>query len=491
MNRRMFSIIVGVCALLALLLLGGSVAIAQGPTPPEKISGPSSPAASVGSGFTYQGFLKENGVPANGLYDFRFDLYSDPTGGTVLGAYYLDVPGVTVTNGLFTVRLDFNSLVGANLFNGEARYLHTGVRHAGSGSYSFLSPNQELTAAPYALSLMPGAVISGTAYQELKVENWAPTGGIPAGISGEIYTAADGVGVHGINYNSSAGATGSGVWGRTWSPKGQGVLGNGYNGAIGVFGTATYTGVQGVASNAGGSGVYGENNSAASYAWGVSGRANNASCNYSVLSGGCFGVSGYSGSGGGVIGQTSSGVGVYALSGSGVGLRIESQSGSLIRAYSGPINENLRFEVTNAGNVYADGTYNTPAADMAEMLPAVDKLEPGDVLVVDSDGKLTRSTQPYQASVVGVYSTQPGFVGGAGDSIDPSGKVPLAVVGVVPVKVSAENGAIHPGDLLVASSTPGYAMRASDNPAIGTVIGKALGSLDSGTGIIKMLVMLR
>jgi hypothetical protein len=269
------------------------------------------------------------------------------------------------------------------------------------------------------------------------------------------------------------------------------VLGNGYNGAIGVFGTATYTGVQGVASNAGGSGVYGENNSAASYAWGVSGRANNASCNYSVLSGGCFGVSGYSGSGGGVIGQTSSGVGVYALSGSGVGLRIESQSGSLIRAYSGPINENLRFEVTNAGNVYADGPYNSPAADMAEMLPAVDKLEPGDVLVVGSDGKLTRNTQPYQANVVGVYSTKPGFVGGAGDSVDPSGKVPLAVVGVVPVKVSAENGAIHPGDLLVASSTPGYAMRASDNPAIGTVIGKALGSLDRGTGIIKMLVMLR
>ena len=491
MNRRMFSIVVGVCALLATLLLGGSVAIAQGPTPPEKISGPNSPAASVNSYFTYQGSLKENGAPANGSYDFRFDLYSGPTGGTLLGALYLDKPGVSVVNGLFTVQLDFNSLVGANLFNGGARYLHILVRHAGSGSYTSLAPNQELTAAPYALSLMPGAVISGTAYQELKVKNYAPTGGIPAGISGEIYAATDGVGVHGINYTSSAGAYGTGVWGRTYSPKGQGVLGNGYNGAIGVFGTAAYTGVQGVASSVGGSGVYGENNSAASYAWGVLGKADNASCSYGIFGGGCFGVSGYSGKGGGVLGQTNSGVGVYALSGSGVGLRVEGQSGNLIEAYSGPVLENRRFYVSNAGNVYADGTFNPGGADMAEMLPAVDKLEPGDVLVVRSDGQLTRSTQPYQASVVGVYSTQPGFVGGAGGDANLTGKIPLAVVGVVPVKVTAENGLIHPGDLLVASSTPGCAMRASANPAPGTVIGKALDSLDSGTGIIKMLVMLR
>ncbi|HRO90731.1 MAG TPA: hypothetical protein PLC06_09555, partial [Promineifilum sp.] len=111
--------------------------------------------------------------------------------------------------------------------------------------------------------------------------------------------------------------------------------------------------------------------------------------------------------------------------------------------------------------------------------------------------KLTRSTEPYQTTVVGVYSSQPAFLGNsAGEEQD--GRVPLALVGVVPVKVSAENGPIHPGDLLVASATVGHAMRAE--PVVvdgvtfypsGVVIGKALGSLDEGTGMIDVLVMLQ
>jgi len=68
--------------------------------------------------------------------------------------------------------------------------------------------------------------------------------------------------------------------------------------------------------------------------------------------------------------------------------------------------------------------------------------------------------------------------------------VPLALAGVVPVKVCAESGAIQPGDLLVASGTAGRAMR-GENPPAGTVIGKALGTLAEGEGVIDMLVMLR
>jgi hypothetical protein len=67
----------------------------------------------------------------------------------------------------------------------------------------------------------------------------------------------------------------------------------------------------------------------------------------------------------------------------------------------------------------------------------------------------------------------------------------LAIVGIVLVKVWTENGAIRPGNLLVASSTPDHAMKAGPNPPLGTVIGKALGKLDRGTGIIKMLVTLQ
>jgi hypothetical protein len=118
-------------------------------------------------------------------------------------------------------------------------------------------------------------------------------------------------------------------------------------------------------------------------------------------------------------------------------------------------------------------------------------VEPADVLVIRRDGRLARSTAPYQTTVVGVYSTEPGFIGGSDMDGNAAGEIPLAIMGVVPVKVSAENGTIRPGDLLVASTTPGHAMRAGENPPNGTVIGKALGSLTEGTGVIQMLVMLQ
>jgi hypothetical protein len=125
------------------------------------------------------------------------------------------------------------------------------------------------------------------------------------------------------------------------------------------------------------------------------------------------------------------------------------------------------------------------------MLPAAVGLEPGDVLVVGADGLLARSCSPYQISVLGVYSTEPGLVGGAVDGVAPEGTVPLAVVGVVPAKISAENGAVRPGDLLVSSATPGHAMRAGDDPPQGTVLGKALERWDEGTGVIRILVTLQ
>ena len=93
--------------------------------------------------------------------------------------------------------------------------------------------------------------------------------------------------------------------------------------------------------------------------------------------------------------------------------------------------------------------------------------------------------------MAGVYSTQPAFRGGASDGEDLTGKVPLAVVGVVPVKASAEAGPIRPGDRLVTSSTPGHAMRGAPEAPIGTVIGKALSALDAGTGLVQLLAVLQ
>ena len=70
--------------------------------------------------------------------------------------------------------------------------------------------------------------------------------------------------------------------------------------------------------------------------------------------------------------------------------------------------------------------------------------------------------------------------------------MPLAVVGIVPCKVTAENGAILGGDLLVTSSRPGYAMKGTDRSRlVGAVVGKALEPLPKGAGTIQVLVTLQ
>lgn len=180
----------------------------------------------------------------------------------------------------------------------------------------------------------------------------------------------------------------------------------------------------------------------------------------------------------------------------------------------------IEFRVWGDGDVTADGTYTGPA-DFAEMMhvPAgADTVEPGDVMVIDVNNPraLAKATTANSTLVAGIYSTRPGYLGTehdldqlteqlvGRDELNPEearavktmdlGKmideIPLAVVGIVPCKVSAENGAIRPGDLLVTSTTAGHAMR-SDDPRNGTIVGKALGSLDSGTGKIRVLVTLQ
>jgi hypothetical protein len=119
---------------------------------------------------------------------------------------------------------------------------------------------------------------------------------------------------------------------------------------------------------------------------------------------------------------------------------------------------------------------------------------PGDVLVLDADhpGKILQSREPYSTAVAGIYSTKPGTVGRRQLTPKSDAEVPMALVGVAPTKVTAENGAIKVGDLLVSSSQPGYAMKGTDRSRmLGAVIGKAMGTLDSGTGTIEVLVTLQ
>ncbi len=122
--------------------------------------------------------------------------------------------------------------------------------------------------------------------------------------------------------------------------------------------------------------------------------------------------------------------------------------------------------------------------------------EPGDVLVIDpsGQGRFLKSSMPYATTVAGIYSTRPGIRGRrqATDSSHMPEEVPMAMIGVVPTKVTAEGGPIQPGDLLVTSSTAGYAMKGTDHSRMmGAIIGKAMGHLDSSTGVMEVLVSLQ
>ena len=124
-------------------------------------------------------------------------------------------------------------------------------------------------------------------------------------------------------------------------------------------------------------------------------------------------------------------------------------------------------------------------------------VEPGDVLELDptQPGHYRKSRGPCSTLVAGVVSTDPGVVLGSplptGDSrLVTDDSALLALLGIVPVKVTEEGGPIQPGDLLVSSSTPGYAMRwdSGEGEACG-LVGKALEPLESGAGVIRVLLM--
>ena len=113
-----------------------------------------------GTAFTYQGRLNNGGVVANGSYDLQFTIYdstNDP--GTVI-AGPLTNSATAVSNGLFTVTLDFG-----NVFDGSDRWLDIAVRTNGGSSFATLSPRQQITPAPYAITALTAASVNGLTIQ--------------------------------------------------------------------------------------------------------------------------------------------------------------------------------------------------------------------------------------------------------------------------------------------------------------------------------------
>lgn len=169
------------------------------------------------------------------------------------------------------------------------------------------------------------------------------------------------------------------------------------------------------------------------------------------------------------------------------------------------VNGNVKLTNGSGASItFADNTVQSTAwtgtlcgGDYAESVDVSgdhSKYEPGDVLVLsdDSGSDVSKSSHPYSTMVGGIYATKPGLVGRRQKGEKSDAEIPMAMVGIVPTKVSAENGPIRRGDLLVTSSTVGHAMKGTDpSRMLGAIVGKALGSLDSGAGVIEVLVSLQ
>ena len=170
------------------------------------------PDEAVADVIPIQGRLTDaGGNPINGTRTITFTLYTSSVGGTVLCQ---DTDDVTVVNGLFSARMDFCTPSDIN-----GRQLYLGIQAAGDPE---MSDRLSILAVPYAWSLRPGSIISGTVADAaiLHVDNWATDG---RGLRGYARAAS------GYNY---------GVLGRSWSP-------NGYGGYFGNDGGGYALGVEG------------------------------------------------------------------------------------------------------------------------------------------------------------------------------------------------------------------------------------------------------
>ena len=139
-----------------------------------------------GTAFTYQGRLYDRTNPANGTFDMAFGLWNAPANGTE-NAGPLTISGIGVTNGLFTVTIDF----GSGVWNGATNWLQIAVATNG-GSFTVLSPRQQLTPTPYAimansasnlLGVLPAAKLTGTVGNG-QLANSSITVNAGAGLSG-------------------------------------------------------------------------------------------------------------------------------------------------------------------------------------------------------------------------------------------------------------------------------------------------------------------
>jgi len=149
-----------------------------------------------GTAFTYQGQLQNNGSPASGTYNMTFTLFAASSdGGPMAGPVTNN--GVILSNGLFTVSIDF----GTGVFTGSTNWLQIGVKTNGSVAFTPLSPRQQLTPTPYAIFATTASSLSGT------LPATQLSGALPASA-----LTGNGSGLSGVNATSLNGQGATNFW---------------------------------------------------------------------------------------------------------------------------------------------------------------------------------------------------------------------------------------------------------------------------------------
>ncbi len=168
------------------------------------------------------------------------------------------------------------------------------------------------------------------------------------------------------------------------------------------------------------------------------------------------------------------------------------------------INDVTAATLTQAGDMNLVGDMSTAVleirggSDLSENFDVNSDIAavPGMVVSIDpaNPGKLAVSRENYDTKVAGIISGAGGLntgmtMGQQGHSMA-NGEHPVALTGRVYCFVDADIAPVRPGDLLTTSTTPGHAMKADPAQSMGSTIGKAMTALESGKGLVLVLVNL-
>lgn len=473
-----------------------------------------SPALAQGTAFTYNGRLNHNGAAANGAHDLRFTLYDADAAGVAVGGP-LSVSPVEVANGLFTVRIDF----GVNTFTGPARWLQVEVRPMGGADYTVLSPRQEVTSSPYAIRAQTaGSVASGTVTAGQLNTGLAPTRGqflsydggnlmwsdpgVAAGniwslLNGNAYLSTGNVGIGtstpttGIRLDV-VGATllrpgnGNIQFGAPNGELGQAIMPTAGNRADLRFDGATLK----LLAGAGNGPPSSQNGIAVHTSGNVSiGSLEPPQAKLQIVAQDALSLVGYQP--------------FLTLADANAGYmraRLQSAGGEMIFApesYLTGADPNAYAKLSNTGNLSVKSLTIRGGADLAEPFTmSQPDVAAGSVVVIDdaNPGKLRPSTHAYDKKVAGIVSGAHGIEPGI--SLYQEGMLEggqnVALSGRVYVLADASSGEITPGDLLTTSTTPGHAMKVSDDTrSQGAILGKAMSALKDGQGMVLVLVTLQ